>query len=257
MAHLEAAQEADYVQFYKDFYVPNNAVLVVAGDIDIEQTKTFINQYFSDIPKSARPVYRPNVAEPQMTGEIRDTILDNVQLPAVIQTYRIPEQGTPEFYAVDMLARILSSGESSRLYKKLVDEEQKALFVGNFPLQMEDPGVALTFGICNVGVDPTDLEASVNAEIDRMQHELISEREFQKLRNQIENEFVSANSRVAGIAENLATYHMFFGNTGLINSEIDRYMAVTREDIRAAAQKYFNANNRVSLYYMPKSTSKS
>jgi predicted Zn-dependent peptidase len=229
----------------------------VAGDIDIEQTKTLVDTYFSGIPKSARPVYRPNVVEPQMTGEIRDTILDNVQLPAVIHTYRIPEQGTPEFYAVDMLARILSSGESSRLYKKLVDEEQKALFVGNFPLQMEDPGVALTFGICNVGVDPIDLEASVNAEIDRMQNELISEREFQKLRNQIENEFVSANSRVAGIAENLATYHMFFGNTGLINSEIDRYMAVTREDIRAAAQKYFNANNRVALYYMPKSTSKS
>ncbi|HLF64689.1 MAG TPA: pitrilysin family protein [Saprospiraceae bacterium] len=257
MTHLEAAVEQDYVQFYKDFYVPNNAVLAIAGDIDIDAAKMLIDKYFSGIPKSTKPVYRPNIIEPSLKGEVRDTILDNVQLPAVIQTYRIPAQGTKDYYAVDMLARLLSTGESSRLYKKLVDEEQKALFVGNFPLQMEDPGVALTFGICNVGVDPKDLEASVDAVIARTRSELISDREFQKLRNQIENEFVSANSRVAGLAENLATYYMFFGDTGLVNSEIDRYMAVTREDIREAARKYFNEYNRVSLYYMPKTKSKS
>jgi predicted Zn-dependent peptidase len=257
MDHLAAAQEEDYVQFYEDFYVPNNAVLTIAGDIDINDTKMLVEKYFSGIPKGTKPVYRPDAVEPPLSGEVRDTILDNVQLPAVIQTYRIPAQGTPDFYAVDMLARMLSSGESSRLYKKLVDEEQKALFVGNFPLQMEDPGVALTFGICNVGVDPADLEASVDAEIVLAQQELITEREFQKLRNQIENEFVSANSRVAGVAENLSTYYLFYGNTELVNSEIDRYMTVTKEDIRNAARKYFTKDNRVSLYYMPKAASKS
>lgn len=252
MAHLEAAEENDYKQFYKDFYVPNNAVLSIAGDIDIEETKALINKYFASIPKSAAPVYRPRVVEPNLPGEIRDTIFDNIQLPAVIQAYRIPAQGTKDYYAVDMLSRILSNGESSRLYRSLVDEQQKALFVGNFPLALEDPGVSLSFGITNMGVDVADLEKAIDAEVDKVQKELITEKEFEKLRNQIESEFVTNNSRVAGIAESLATYHMFFGDANLINTEIDRYLAVTREDIMAAANKYLVKNNRVVLYYLPK-----
>ena len=105
------------------------------------------------LSKSAKAVYRPRVVEPPLGGEIRDTIYDNIQLPAVIQAYRIPAQGTKDYYAVDMVSKILSSGESSRLYKSLVDEQQKALFVGNFPLALEDPGVSLSFGITNMGVD--------------------------------------------------------------------------------------------------------
>ena len=257
MEHLAAAEEQDYKQFYEDFYVPNNAVLSIAGDIDIDEAKMLIGLYFSDIPKSKKPVYRPNIVEPPLGGEVRDTVFDNIQLPAVIQTYRIPAQGTEEYYAVDMLSRILSSGESSRMYKSLVDEQQKALFVGNFPLSLEDPGAALAFGICNMGVTPDDLEAAMAEQVAMVQKDLISEREFQKLRNQIENEFVNSNSRMAGIAESLATYHMFYGNTDLINNEIERYMNVTKEDIRDAANKYLVPSNRVVLYYLPKPSDKS
>ncbi len=252
MEHLEAAQEADYKNFYKDFYVPNNAVLSIAGDIDFHEAKKFVDQYFATIPKSEKPVYRPRVTEPPLGGEVRDTIYDNIQLPAVIQAYRIPAQGTKEYYAVDMVSRILSSGESSRLYRALVDEQQKALFVGNFPLALEDPGVSLAFGITNMGVDVYDLEMAIDAEVERVQEQLITEKEFQKLRNQIESEFVTSNSRIAGIAESLATYYMFFGDTDLINTEIDRYLAVTREDIMAAAKKYLVKDNRVVLHYLPK-----
>lgn len=253
MAHLEAAEEKDYKQFYADFYVPNNAVLSIAGDIDIAEAKAAIQEYFGGIPKSAKAVYRPRVVEPPLAGEIRDTIYDNIQLPAVIQAYRIPAQGTKDYYAVDMVSKILSSGESSRLYKSLVDEQQKALFVGNFPLALEDPGVSLSFGITNMGVDVYELEKSIDAEVSKVQNELISEKEFEKLRNQIEAEYVTSNSRVAGIAESLATYDMFFGDANLINNEIDRYLAVTREDIQAAAKKYLVKNNRVTLHYLPKS----
>lgn len=253
MAHLAAAEESDYKQFYKDFYVPNNAVLSIAGDIDIEETKALIEKYFAAIPKSPQPVYRPRVVEPNLAAEIRDTIFDNIQLPAVIQAYRIPAQGTKDYYAVDMLSRILSNGESSRLYRSLVDEQQKALFVGNFPLALEDPGISLSFGITNMGVSVDELEKAIDAEVEKVQKELITEKEFEKLRNQIESEFVTNNSRVAGIAESLATYHMFFGDANLINTEIDRYLAVTREDIKAAANKYLVKNNRVVLYYLPKS----
>ncbi|MDQ3017779.1 MAG: insulinase family protein [Bacteroidota bacterium] len=253
MAHLAAAEENDYKQFYADFYVPNNAVLSIAGDIDFAEAKVMIEKYFGPIPKSPKAVYRPRVVEPNLTAEIRDTIFDNIQLPAVIQAYRIPAQGTKDYYAVDMLSRILSNGESSRLYRSLVDEQQKALFVGNFPLALEDPGISLAFGITNMGVSVQELENAMDAEVAKVQKELITEKEFEKLRNQIESEFVTNNSRMSGIAENLATYHMFFGDANLINTEIDRYLAVTREDIMAAAKRYLVNTNRVVLYYLPKS----
>lgn len=251
MEHLDAAEEQDYKQFYADFYVPNNATLSIAGDIDVEEAKILIDKYFSSIPKGKEP-YRPEIVEPALGSEVRDTVFDNVQLPAVIQTYRIPAQGTDDYYAVNMLAQLLSQGESSRLHRALIDEQQLALFVGNFPLSMEDPGVAIAFGITNAGVDPTTMEKAMDAEVAKVQTELISEREFQKLRNQVENDFISSNSTVVGIAESLANYHTYFGDANLINNEIDRYLAVTREDIREAAKKYFTPDNRVSLFYLPK-----
>ncbi|MBT8189344.1 MAG: insulinase family protein [Bacteroidia bacterium] len=252
MEHLNAAEEADYKNFYKQFYVPNNAILSIAGDIDIDQAKIWIEKYFGSIPRGEGEIYRPAVVEPAMTGEIRDTVYDNVQLPAVVQTYRIPAQGTEEFYAVSMLSTLLSQGASSRLNKALVDEQQKALFVGNFPFELEDPGVSLAFAICNMGNDPADVEAAMDAGIKKVQEELISDEEYQKLRNQVENDFVSSNSRIAGIAESLANYHMYYGDTNLINTELDRYLAVTKEQIMAAAKKYYDKDNRVVLYYLPK-----
>lgn len=252
MEHLNAAVEADYKQFYEDFYVPDNAVLSLAGDLDIEQAKKWVDKYFSSIPSSTKPVYRPDIVEPELTSEIRDTVYDNIQLPAVVQSYKIPAMGTEEFYAVSMMATLLSQGKSSRLNKSLVDDKQLALFVGAFPFDLEDPGVTIAFAMCNVGQDPATVEAAIDSEIDRVKTEVISDEEFQKLRNQIENDFISSNSRVAGIAESLANYHMYYGDAGLINKEIDRYLAVTKEDIMAAAQNYFNKDSRVVLYYLPK-----
>lgn len=254
MDHLNAATEEDYVSFYETFYVPNNAILSIAGDLDIAKTKKAIEKYFGTIPKGTKPIYRPEVEEPKLTGEVRDTVYDNIQLPAVIQAYRIPAQGTEDFYAVSMLGTLLSDGESSRLYRALVDEQQKALAAGNFPISTEDPGLTLNFGIANMGVDVQELENAINAEIEKVQKELISEKEFQKLRNKVENDFITANSTVFGIAESLANYKMYFGDANLINTELDRYLKVTREDIREAARKYLNKNNRVSLHYLPKPT---
>ena len=252
MDHLDAATEQDYINFYNDFYVPENAILSIAGDLDYAETRRLVEKYFAGIPRGKKPIYRPKIVEPPLNGEVRDTVFDNIQLPAVIMAYRIPAQGTPEFYAVSMLGQLLSSGESSRLYKSLVDEKRLTLFVGNFPLGLEDPGVALAFGICNMGIDPMQVEEAIELEIERVKNELMSDREFQKLRNQVENDFISGNSRMAGIAESLANYKMYFGDANLINTELDRYLAVTKEDIQNAARKYYNKDNRVLLYYMPK-----
>lgn len=250
MEHLNAAKDEEFVDFYKTFYVPNNAVLSIAGDIDIAQTKKMIKKYFSDIPKGTKEIPRPSVVEPASTEEIRDTILGNDQLPLVLQAYRIPAQGTDEFYAVDMLNKVLSDGGSSRLNKNVVEDKQLAIFSGAFSFALEDPGLTIAYNVANMGVDPSELEAAVNEEVEKLKNELISEREMQKLRNQIENDFVSSNSRVAGIAESLANYHMYYGEANLINTEIDRYLQVTREDIREAARKYYTPKNRVVLYFL-------
>jgi predicted Zn-dependent peptidase len=252
MAHLNAATERDYQGFYKTFYVPDNAVLVVAGDIDYVETKELIKKYFGDIPKGKMMIPRPDKHPAPLTSEVRDTIYDNIQLPAVIQIYRTVSMDSPDYYAVDMTAQLLSQGESSRLKKSLVDEQQLALFVGSFPLGLEDPGVILSFGIVNGGVGPDQLEAAMDIEVKKIQTELMSDEEFEKLRNQIEVNLIKQNASLAGVAENLASAKTYFNDASRVNSELNRYLSVTKEDIRAAAIKYFTVDKRVVLYYLPK-----
>lgn len=250
MEDLNAAQEADFIDFYKTFYVPNNAVLSIAGDIDLKQAKDWINKYFAGIPRGTKEIPRPTVKEPLNKGEVRDTVKGKDQLPMIVQAYHIPAQGTTEFYAVDMLNQVLAGGESSRLNRSLVEEKQLALFSGAFTYNVEDPGLTMAFSLANMGVDPKVVEDAMNEEIEKVKTDLISETEFQKLRNQMENNFVQANSTVAGIAESLANYYMYYGDANLINTEINRYMAVTKEDIRKAAQKYYVKDNRVVVYFL-------
>ena len=117
----------------------------------------------------------------------------------------------------------------------------------------EDPGLLLMFGIANMGVEVLDLEESMNVEVEKMTKELISIEEFEKLQNQIENDFVSGNASMAGIAESLSDYYLYYkGETNLVNTELERYLKVSREDILAAAKKYLRVENRVTLHYLPK-----
>jgi predicted Zn-dependent peptidase len=252
MVHLDAAQEADYQNFYRSFYRPDNAILSIAGDIDVEQTKKLVDLYFKDIPRGTNEIYRPKVTEAPLGGPLRDTVYDNIQLPAVILAHRIPAQGTKDFYAVKMLSMLLSQGESSRMNKKIVDEQQKAVFAGSFNMELEDPGANISFGIASAGVSPAELEKLMEELITEVQTTPIPEREFQKLQNQVENDFVTANQSVAGIAESLANYEMYYGDARLINTELERFRKVTREDLRRVANQYFTKSNRLSLYYLPK-----
>ena len=250
MEHLDATTHTDFMDFYKLFYVPENAVLSIAGDLDVSEATKLIKKYFKGIPRGGKAIPRPTEMEPVKTEEVRDTIWGKDQLPAIVMAYHIPAQGTDDYYAVDMLNQVLSGGESSRLTKSVVDEKQLAVFAGAFSFGTEDPGVTLGFSIANMGVEPVEVEEAMLQEIDLLKTELISEREFQKLRNQIESQFVQGNSSMAGIAESLANYHMYFDDANLINTEIDKYLAVTKEDIMAAAKKYYTKENRVVLYFM-------
>jgi zinc protease len=250
MEDLNAASEADYRTFYKTYYVPNNAVLVVAGDIKQDAAKELVKKYFAGIPQG-NDVPPVKAEEPPMNGEVRDVVKDNIQLPAVVQAYRIPAIGTDDFYAVDMLNRILSNGNSSRLQTKLKDEQELALVVGSFSLPFEHPGLAIAFAIAAAGIDPDTLEASMNAEFARVGKEPISVTELAKLKAQLETEYVQANSRITGVAENLANAYTFMGGTKTVNGELDRYLAVTAADIQRVAKEYFVPQNRVVLHYVP------
>ena len=252
MDHLNAATESDYVNFYKDFYVPNNAVLVIAGDFESQQAKKWVNQYFSTIPAKQGNIYRPEIKEPALSKEVRDTVYDEIQLPAVIHGYRIPSVTEDDAYAIEMLNQLLSQGESSRMRRALVDEQEKALAVYNFADGTEDPGLSTTFAIASAGTDAKELEAAMDAETAKVREALISEEEHQKLLNQIEASFFTDNATMFGIANSLATYHTIYDDANLINTELEKYQAVTREDIQRVAKKYFVPGNRVTLYYLPK-----
>ena len=256
LEHLSRARLQDFVDFYKTFYVPNNCVLSLAGDMDIPQVKQQIEAYFGSIPKGTKPIPRPNITEPPLGGEVRDVIEDNIQLPAVVQAYRSPKQGSDEYYAFNVLSTLLSGGNSSRMNKYIVDEKQLAVQAGAFNYALEDAGLFITYGIANMNIKPEDLEKEIQVVIDGVKNKPVDEREFVKVRNQITTEFVTKNATMAGIAETLANYQVYFGDANLINTEINRYNKVTREDLMNVAKKYLNKDNRVTLYYVPKGTKK-
>jgi predicted Zn-dependent peptidase len=303
MEHLDAAQEEDYVNFYKTFYVPANATLSIAGDIDIEQTKKWIDKYFTSIPKGqAINLYRDfvnlsdadfekryniqkskfdaknfmNSKDPEakklitsmtakaidiprpakdteiMSGVIKDTVYDNIQLPAIFMGYKFPEQTHPDAYALTMMNEVLSGGSSSRINKTVVEKKQMATFAFSFNYALEDAGAGIFAAIAANGIMLDDIQKEFDEQIDLMKKELISQEEFDKVRNKIENDFVSSNATIAGIAENLANNHVYFGSANLVNTELEKYMKVTREDIQRVAQKYFTQDARVILHYLPK-----
>ncbi len=254
MEDLENATQKDLNAIYDKYYVPNNAVLVVAGDIDPDSTKEMVQDYFGPI-QAGDEVEGLDVEEPDMlNGEIRDTVYDQIQLPAVVQGYKTPGTGTKDYYAMDMLFRVLSRGESSRMSQKIQQEKELALAVNAVPFPTyDDPGMSLSFAIANSNADPGKLEKAMEKEYKKVRKELITKDEFEKVRNQIESEFVDRNSSITGKAQNLATYHLLRGDTDLINEEIDKYMDVTRKDIKRVANKYLIKSNRVTLYYLPKS----
>lgn len=253
MEDLNAAKIEEFRQFYKDFYVPENAILSVAGDLDIENTKKLVAKYFGEIPKGGKAIFRPSIVEPAQKAEVRNIIYDpNIQLPAVMLGYKIPAQGTPDYYALSMLNVLLTGGSSFRLNKELIDKQQKAVAVGGIPLNTEDPGLIIIYGIGNMGVAVDSLETSLLTEMEKLKTEEISDKEFQKIVNKVETDFVNENTTVAGIAENLANYKMYLGDANLINTELNRYLAVTKADLKRVAAKYLAKENRVVLHYLPK-----
>jgi len=252
MDHLNAAKLDEFIQFYKTYYVPNNCVLSIAGDINIPELKKKIEAYFGPIAKGTLPINRPSIKEPPLGGEVRDNVYDNIQLPAVLHAYRAPKQGGDEYYAFNVLSTILSGGASSRMNKTLVDNKQFAVAAQSVPFFNEDDGLFIALTIANMGVKVETLEESMDSVVNGLKLGLVGEREFQKVKNQITTDLVDSKATMAGIAESLANNEVYFGDANLINTELEKYNKVTREDVLNVAKKYLNKENRVVLHYLPK-----
>ncbi len=253
MEHLDAATLEEFQAFNKKFYSPNNAVLVVAGDIDIPKTKKMVQDYFGPIPRGEE-IVRNFEKEDPITETITAKSYDpNIQIPAVVAAYRTPGFKEKDAYVLDMLSTYLSDGKSSKLYKKIVDDKKMALQVGAFNISQEDYGMYILYGLPLGENSLESLITEIDEEVLKVQNELITEKDYQKLQNKFENQFVNSNSSVEGIANSLARYYMLYGDTNLINNEINIYRSITREDIQNVAKKYLNPNQRLILEYLPES----
>ena len=252
MADLDAATLDEFKAFNKKYYTPVNSVLVIAGDIDIAKTKTLVENYFADIP-SGIPVTKIIAKEDPITKEMIDTAYDNnIQIPAILAAYRVPGETSKESKALEMASAVLSQGNSSRMFKKMVDEKKNSLQVGSFNYSLEDYGAYITYALPNNDTPLDTLLKDMDEEVVKLQTNLISEAEFTKLQNQFENDFIGKNSKMLGVAENLADGYTFYKNTNNINSELEEIRKISRQDIQDVAKKYLNKNQRVVLYYLPK-----
>jgi predicted Zn-dependent peptidase len=251
MEHIDAATLEEFQAFNKKFYIPNNAVLVVAGNFEMEQAIKWIKKYYDPIKKGI-PIDRKFDQEDPITQTIKARFEDNnIQIPAIVAAYRTPSMKTQDARVLEMISTLLSDGKSSRLYKKIVDDKKMALQIGAFTMNQEDYGMYILYGLPLGGNSTESILTEVDAEIVKLQTELISEKDFQKLQNIIENEFVNNNATVEGIAENLATYYLLYGDVNLINTDLEAYRSITREDIQNVAKKYLNPNQRLVLDYVP------
>lgn len=253
---LDATKLEEFQAFYNKWYMPNNAVLVVAGDFDKAEAKTWVKDYFASIPKREAPK-REKIVEPVRTKEKRVKVYDaNIQLPLVGMGFITPSFKERDAKVLDVISTILSNGKSSRLYKKLVDDKKMALQAFSFSRPLEDYSVYLIGSILAQGADKDELIKEIEDEIVKLQTELISNEDLQKVRNKFENQFVASNSNVQGIAATLAREYLLGGDTNRINNELDIINSITKEEIREAAKKYLAKNKRVVMDYLPESQKK-
>lgn len=249
--YIDAATIGEFRDFYKQFYLPNNATLVLAGDFAEEPTKALVAQYFGPIPRGDEPP-RPKVADvPQTEPRLVVVKRPNTPLPATLHAWRVPPQTHPDAYAIDLLTNILAGGRSSRLYRRLVDREQAAAEAEAFPFLQENLGMTGVFAVGNPDVTLERLDALITEELDAVKRDGVTEAEFQKARNAKEAELAASYGTMAARARALASFHVFYGNTDLVNTELANYLKVTREDLKRVANLYLVPKGENVLHYPP------
>lgn len=250
--HIDSASISEFKEFYDQFYQPNNAILVVSGDIDQQLVRETIETYFGGYPRAPEP-RRPAINDLSLlSGEVREVINDpKAQLPALFVGYRAMTVSDPDAYVGELLTSILSSGESSRLYRVLVDSLQIAVQASVSVMPREYVGLAFYVGIAAPGKGLLEVERAIDNELQRVIRDGVTEEELTKAKAIAESQFIFGKSGMYQKALGLADAFRFNGSTSSFNTEIQNYLKVTRADIQRVARKLFDTNQRVVLTYLP------
>ena len=251
MADLDAAKLEDVQAFFKMYYAPNNATLVVAGDFDTDQVKGLVQQYFGSIPRAeAAPPVECNT--PFNHLPVRRTMEDrNATLPAYMAAYGIVPFGHADAYALELLGSILSTGESSRLHQRMVKQERAGTFAFGGALLRRGPGLFAIYSVANQGVTAERLEALANEEIEKVRTAGVTEAELSRAKNQLRSQTIRSLATAFGKAEAVQQYNLFAGDPNALRTAMDRYMAVSRADIQRVARQYLVPNNRAVIITVP------
>jgi zinc protease len=260
MEDLDAASIKDVKEFFNIYYAPNNAVLAIAGDIDVAQTETLVRKYFASIPRQKSPP-AVDVSEPFEVTRQQEIVEDaQANTPAIAMAWKLPARRSNDWYAIAMLKAILFDGASARLYQKLVKEEAVSLELQGMMDERRGPSSLTIFSINKKDAKFEEVQAMIEAEFERVKTAGVSGEELTKIKNQYrlgrflgdseDGEYASLQTAL-GRATALAEFTMFDGDPSLINTELDRYLAVTPEQVKEAARKYFGTANRTVLYIKP------
>ena len=235
--------QQDLERYFKTYYAPNNCVVVVSGAIKADQVKEFAEKYLEPIPAQPAPP-AVHIVEPEQTGERRITVKKEVATPYLMIAYHTPESKNEDYYALNILSSILSSGQSSRLYTALVDKQQLATQIATDFGDSFDPNLFSFYAVANKNINETDLENAIYVEIEKIKTNGISETELQKIKNQKLMEFYSQVETINGKSNNIGTYEVFFGDYRKMFNAPANYNKITVADVQNVAKKYFTKSNR-------------
>jgi zinc protease len=252
MEDLNAAPVTDVKAFFDTYYVPNNATLVIVGDFESADALVFARRHFGRLPRSTRPVPRVTATEPNQTAQRElSKSYSNVPLPAVASAYHLPPADHPDSYALQVASDILSSGESSRLYRRLVYEEQVALGAAGNAFFLEGPSIFFAYAIANQSKDVKAVAKSLYDVLDGMRGAPVPAEELEKAKNQIIARFIIGRQSVQEKADALGAAAVLFGNPERYNTELAGYQRVTAADVQRVCRTYLVPNNETRIWVSP------
>ena len=235
--------QQDLERYFKTYYAPNNCVVVVSGAIKFEKVKELAKKYLEPIPAQPQPP-KVHIVEPPQTGERRIIVQKEVATPYMMIGYKTPESKNEDYYALNILSSVLSSGNSSRLYSALVDQKELATQVFTDFGDTFDPSLFNVYAVANKEVKDSDLEQAIYSEIEKIKKEGISEKELQKIKNQKLMQFYGQVETINGKSNNIGTYEVFFGDYRKMFDAPEKYNKITVADVQRVANKYFAKSNR-------------
>jgi predicted Zn-dependent peptidase len=252
MEDLNAATLDDVAEFFKTYYAPNNAVVVLVGDFNLQDALARVRKFFEDIPAQPPPA-PPDVTEPTQEGERRKAIDDNfAQVPRLDIIYKIPPGNTPDNYALNVLGQVLAGGQSSRLYQKLVKEKELVVNVFGGPQERRGPSLFSIGALVRPGKDLAEVEKVIYEELERIKNEPVEDWEMQKVRMSLRRSRAQALQGTLFRAILIGQYAVYYNDPNLINTLEDKVNAVTKQDIQRVAQTYFQDSGRTVVTTMPK-----